>query len=161
MAVLIGGTFDDEPVVRLVESGPATGVFNLTSQLGAPAAPLLAPPLASIAPAPGKAVTLTDTSKVPLTTLLRPFITWTDGDTTPSVLNGQNFKTANTGATTITTFDEGREGQRILIVFTDANTTVSEASNIRLSAAFTSTADDTMELVYDGSVWFELGRSVN
>jgi hypothetical protein len=87
--------------------------------------------------------------------------TFADLDATPSVSAGNVFKTANSGATTVTTFDDGVAGQEILVIFGDANTTVDESGNIRLSAAFTSTADDTMRLVSDGTNWFELSRSVN
>lgn len=87
--------------------------------------------------------------------------TFGNGDVSPSVYLGNVFKTNNAGATTITTFDDGATGQEISILFTDANTTVSEAGNIRLSAAFTSTADDTMMLMFDGTNWFETSRSVN
>ena len=89
------------------------------------------------------------------------FVTFASLDATPSVKGRRRFKAANGGATTITTFDDGQRGQEILIVFTDANTTLAETDNIKLSAAFTSSADDTMRLVYDGTSWFELSRSVN
>lgn len=84
-----------------------------------------------------------------------------NADTTPSVRGRSAWRVTNSGGTTITTFDDGRRGQQIRLVFTDANTTISEAGAIRLSAAFTSTADDTMTLEYDGTNWFELARSVN
>ena len=90
-------------------------------------------------------------------------VTFSDGATGPSVINGNRFKTANTGATTITNFTQGTDGQLITIIFTDANTTVQNNANIKLAGAadFTSTADDTLMLVYDGSVWREVSRSVN
>ena len=56
--------------------------------------------------------------------------------------------------------DVEQAGQ-ITIIFTDGLTTVDELTNIKLSAAFTSTADDTMTLVYDGTNWYEVSRSVN
>lgn len=87
--------------------------------------------------------------------------TFADGDTSPSVRGFYKFKTANTSGTTITTFDDGHPGQEILIIFTDANTTIAETDNIKLSASFTSMADATMRLVYDGASWFEISRSVN
>ena len=46
-----------------------------------------------------------------------------DGDTTPSVLNLTSLITANTGATTISDFDDGVEGQVIWVEVNDANTT--------------------------------------
>ena len=94
---------------------------------------------------------------------LVPIYTFSDHDVTPSVgiPKVPIYKTANTVATIITTFDNGTSGQEILIIFTDAFTTVAETDNIKLSAAFTSSADDTMRLIYDGTSWFEISRSVN
>ena len=72
------------------------------------------------------------------------------------------YKTAYTQINThITTFTDGTPGQEILIIFTDVNTTIVETDNIKLSAAFTSTANDTMRLVFDGVSWFEISRSIN
>jgi|TARA_Y100000296_G_C5171878_1_gene257742 hypothetical protein len=48
--------------------------------------------------------------------------TITDGDTTPTVAAAQLLTTANTSATTITDFDDGGQGQVILLVINDANT---------------------------------------
>jgi hypothetical protein len=87
--------------------------------------------------------------------------TFGNGDTTPDVSSGDIYSTNNTNPTTITTFDNGHAGQVIRIVFTDANTTIAESGNIKLSAAFTSTADDTMTLLFNGANWYELSRSVN
>lgn len=47
-----------------------------------------------------------------------------DGDTTPSVRHFKTFKTANTGATVITNFDDGFEGQAITIHIEDDETTI-------------------------------------
>ncbi len=91
---------------------------------------------------------------------LGPF-TFTDADTTPSVKGRRWFRCANTGATTITTFDDGVRDQEITILFTNANTTVAETGNIKLSAAFTSSADDILTLIFDGVSWYEKARSVN
>ena len=123
-------------------------------------APLAAPSVAA-APTAGQGFTLTDLGKVPVSATFVGFRTFINGDTTPSVQGGTNFATANTGATTITTFDDGAGGQRITIVFTDANTTLTDGGNLKLAGAFTSTGDDTMELIFDGTNYYELGRSVN
>lgn len=88
-------------------------------------------------------------------------LNFTDGDTTPSVAGRNVFRTVNTGATTITDFDDGVDGQEITVIFSDANTTVSDAGNLALSAAFTSTANDTLTLIRRGTVWFEKCRSAN
>ena len=85
---------------------------------------------------------------------------FTDADTTPSVGYGNVFRTNNSGPTTITNLDEGQQGQRVTIIFLDANTTLSGAS-FDLSGAFTSTANDTITLVKYASKWYEVSRSVN
>ncbi|TSA53232.1 MAG: right-handed parallel beta-helix repeat-containing protein [Actinobacteria bacterium] len=87
--------------------------------------------------------------------------TFTNLDTTPSVSGRKFFRTNNTAPTTITMFDDGTPGQEITIYFADANTTITDGGNLKLSAAFTSTADDTMQLVFTAGVWYELSRSVN
>ncbi len=51
--------------------------------------------------------------------------TFADADATPSVAGGGKvFITANTGATTITDFDDGRAGQEIVVIINDGNTTI-------------------------------------
>jgi hypothetical protein len=87
-------------------------------------------------------------------------ITFTANDVSPDVSGGNVFDTANTSVT-ITTFDGGTAGQVIYIIFHDAATTIDESGNILLSAAFTSTLNDTISFVFDGSNWYELSRSAN
>jgi hypothetical protein len=87
--------------------------------------------------------------------------TFADADTTPSVSTSNVFKEANTGSTTITNFDDGSAGQMITIIFTTANTTLSDSGNLKLAGGLTGSADDTITLVYDGTNWFEVSRSVN
>lgn len=86
-----------------------------------------------------------------------------DADTTPTVGGGNLFTVANTGATSITAFDDGAEGQVIMLIFSDANTTIVASASIKLIGGlnFVSTADDTMMLVRKGSAWYEFSRSVN
>ena len=95
--------------------------------------------------------------------------TWTtfaDGDATPDISGGSRFKTANTGATVITDFDNpDANGQTIIVLFTDGNTTIqdlSNGSNVRLegSVDFDSAAYDMMEFEYDGADWVEKSRNL-
>jgi len=60
-----------------------------------------------------------------------PSENFTDVDTSPSVLDGNLFTTANTGATTLANFDDGWQGQVIYIRCNDANTTLANNSNIQ------------------------------
>ena len=91
--------------------------------------------------------------------------TFTDGDTTPSVVGYRAWITDNTGATVITNFLGADDGKEITIVFRDNNTTIVDgAGNIALQGAanFNGTIGDTMKLVYiTGLGWFEVSRSVN
>jgi hypothetical protein len=88
--------------------------------------------------------------------------TFADGDTTPDVSAATYFKTANTGATTITDFD-GATNATIVINITDANTTIAHNANIRLQGglAFTGAANDVIRFVHNGSAWLEETRSAN
>lgn len=95
-----------------------------------------------------------------------------DGDGTPDV-SGQpeygNFKTGNTGATTITDFDNpNADGQFIRVLFTDGNTTIEHNANINLEGGvigmpatyFTGGIGDILKFVYNPttSKWEEDGR---
>lgn len=69
-------------------------------------------------------------------------------------------------AVTILTITGGREGQILSLQFVDANVTITDTSTgaadtINLSAAFTSTAEDILQIMYDGISWREVSRSVN
>lgn len=85
---------------------------------------------------------------------------FTDADATPSVVTtAQNklFLTANTGATTITDFDDGRVGQVIWVVINDANTTIDfTASGLKGNggANWSPTTGDHMTCIYDGTDWY-------
>lgn len=79
-----------------------------------------------------------------------------DLDTTPSVGIGNVFKAINTGATNITTFDDGVQGQCITVIFTTVNTTLVNSATFRMNGAanITPTANDVIQFVYDGGTWF-------
>lgn len=89
---------------------------------------------------------------------------FTDGDTTPDVSASSFFKTANTGATSITDFDTETIAKVIVIKIEDANTTfVHGANKIYLSGAanWTPASGDTLTLLFDGTDYFEIARSDN
>lgn len=87
---------------------------------------------------------------------------FTDADATPSVLGQRVFAFANTGATTVTQFDDGVENQEIVVKL-DANTTIQHGSNIKLAsgADYSGSANDMLTLMKIGNVWYETARSVN
>jgi hypothetical protein len=84
-------------------------------------------------------------------------------DTSPSVKTGNLINLNNSGATSITTFDDGIEGQVIICRFTNSNTTLLDGATMHLAGStnFTSTSNDTLTLVLISSIWHEIARSVN
>jgi hypothetical protein len=57
-------------------------------------------------------------------------------------------------------------GQTITLLFVDTDVTITDddthaANSVDLSAAFVSADDTTLQLLYDGTSWYELTRSVN
>ena len=91
--------------------------------------------------------------------------TFADGDTTPDVRLSTIFKTANTGATTITGFDNGTAGQIIYIIHNDNNTNYSDGTNLQLFRGLDLTTHQTNDTItficVDGTKWVEQSRSDN
>jgi len=85
-----------------------------------------------------------------------------DGDATPDVSGGTYFKTANTGATTITDFD-GATNAEITILAGDGDTTIQNNANITPEGAldFTMDANWTVVFIHNGTKWVEKSRSAN
>lgn len=89
--------------------------------------------------------------------IIAPFA---DADTTPSVKSNDSdavYKTANTGATTISDFDDGYVGQKITVIIADANTTIDFTSSGlkgNAGADWSPTTGDHMVCVYDGTDWY-------
>lgn len=90
-----------------------------------------------------------------------PVRTFTGGDATPSVKDGEMFLTA--GTTNITDFDDGVVGQTITIRAM-ANITVVDGVSVILNggANYDMTITDTLTLtMYSDTYWTEISRSVN
>ena len=95
-----------------------------------------------------------------------PATTLGSGATTLAVASIVVKLTGDAGGNTIGTITGGISGMSLVIIFVDALVTItnddtSAANTVNLSAAFTSSANDTLSLVYDGNKWFETARSVN
>jgi hypothetical protein len=74
--------------------------------------------------------------------------------------------TGDAGANVVATITGGFEGMRLILLFVDALVTITDdnghgADTVDLSAAFTSADDAVLELIHDGTSWYEIGRSVN
>ena len=74
--------------------------------------------------------------------------------------------TGDSGGNTIATITGANDGHILTIIFTDGNVTITDnnahdVDSIDLSAAFTSADDTTIQILYDGTSWYETSRSVN
>lgn len=82
-----------------------------------------------------------------------------DGDATPSVGNTYptTFRTANTGPTTITNFDDGFNGQEFVLVINDVYTTIAHNANVILDGgkAWAPTIGTVLSFRRDGATWRE------
>jgi hypothetical protein len=68
-----------------------------------------------------------------------------------------------TGTTTITTLNTcgaANDGRLLTLIF-DGVLTLTDGNNLKLAGDFVTTADDVIQLVCDGSNWYESSRSVN
>lgn len=88
------------------------------------------------------------------------------GDTTFAVTRNFVEVTGDGGGNTIATITGGIEGMKLTLLFVDGNVQITDdnthaANSVDLSAAFTSADDTVLELVYDGTSWYEVSRSVN
>jgi len=89
--------------------------------------------------------------------------TFTANDTTPSVVLGNIFKVPDTWTmgNSITFFDDGSAGQQIVVIGGDSDCAVVAGTHLKLASTWTASSGDTLHLVYDGTDWFEIGRSDN
>jgi hypothetical protein len=84
---------------------------------------------------------------------------YTAGDTTPNVDGISFMYVANSGATSITQFDNGVNGQELTLLFADGNTTITRANAyLQGGSDYTSSANSTLKLVSYGNKWYEIAR---
>ena len=74
--------------------------------------------------------------------------------------------TGDSGGNTIATITGANSGQILIMIFTDVNVTITDdnshaSDSIDLSAAFTSSDDATLTIIYNGVSWYETSRSIN
>jgi len=87
-----------------------------------------------------------------------------DSDVTPDLSGYRTWKTAISGGSVeIVNFSQCRADDVKYIIFSNGLTTIKNNANIKLQGAtdFLGAAGDTLQLIYDGSVWYELTRSLN
>jgi len=73
-------------------------------------------------------------------------------------IQGNYFRIS--GATAITAFTGGWPGRTVTFGFLGGNTVASSAT-LRLNSTFSTTSSDTLTLICDGVIWYEVTRSVN
>jgi hypothetical protein len=74
--------------------------------------------------------------------------------------------TGDVGTNTVATITGGLTGQELTLIFVDGLVTITDtdahgANTVDLSAAFTSADDTVLKLIFDGTSWYEVSRSVN
>jgi len=80
---------------------------------------------------------------------------------------GEYMQITGDGAgNTVATITAGVTGQILTLVFVDALVTITDtdahtANTVDLSAAFTSADDTILQVIFDGTSWYETLRSVN
>ena len=89
-----------------------------------------------------------------------------NGVTTFAVTKDFVTLTGDGGANTVSTITGGIVGQTLTILCVDGLITITDtdahnADTVDLSAGFTSADDTILSLIYDGTSWYETGRSVN
>jgi len=86
-----------------------------------------------------------------------------DGDTTPSVKSTNILHFGNTGATSVTMFDDGVEGQRLVVISPDSptNTTIVEGSNLKLQGSANITLVPYIPLFFQfyNGTWYQIAQS--
>lgn len=93
-------------------------------------------------------------------------ITLPVGATTFEVVDDTVIVIGDAGGNTIATITGGVIGQKLSLLFSDALVTITDnnthtSDSIDLGSAFTSADDKTLMLLFDGTSWYETGRSVN
>jgi hypothetical protein len=85
-----------------------------------------------------------------------------NGDTSPSVRGLNSLWFNNSSSTIITNLSNAIDGQVVTCVFNDSNTTINRSNAYLLGGTnFTSTAGDTLTLIYRTPYWYEISRSAN
>ena len=83
--------------------------------------------------------------------------TFTNGDTTPSVSEGNIFKTANSATTTISMFDDSVAGQEIKVIFGDNKTSIDfTGTSLKGNGGtdWSPAPGDHMTCIFDGVNWY-------
>ena len=98
-------------------------------------------------------------SAIPLTTLGSEVTTFAVSSNVVKI-------TGNAGANVVETITGGVSGQELTIIFPDGLVTITDtndgaANTVDLASTLVSADDTVLKLIFDGTVWREVSRSVN
>ena len=82
----------------------------------------------------------------------------------PDLSGYRTWKTATGGSPVVlTNFTQCRADDVKYIIFSNSNTSIQYNANIHIQGGedFLGNQGDTLTLIYDGSIWYELTRSIN
>ena len=80
--------------------------------------------------------------------------------TTALTVNNMFHITGTTTITALNTCDSENNGRPVTLIF-DGILTFTDGNNLKLAGDFVTTADDTIDLICDGTNWYEISRSIN
>lgn len=88
---------------------------------------------------------------------------WPPDTIAPSVAGGNIFRIPDTwtAGNYIMSLTDGVPGQRILIIGGDCDCIIPDTTYFLLTGTWTGCEKDTLELFFDGTVWYEISRSNN
>jgi hypothetical protein len=109
----------------------------------------------------GKSVAIVDAGTRTRCRSLNPS-SYAAGDTTPSVRGVHDLHITNGAGTTVTTLDDGYEGQVVVCTFADANTTFSHGGSFRTATGADVTYAAGAGVAYKkvGALWWQVAASV-
>lgn len=81
----------------------------------------------------------------------------------PNAGTNNFFSMNHASPTTVDRLDNGAAGQVVHMLFTNGNVTMAHGTNIKLAGGVNvaMTANDVMTVIYNGTTWYEVSRSVN
>jgi len=88
--------------------------------------------------------------------------TFANNDATPSVADGNIFKTAtgHTSARNVTRLDDADQGQIVVILGANNTykTTIVDGLTMKINGDWVEAAETTITLIFEGTNWYEISR---
>lgn len=146
-----------------VDQGQGSLIFNALTVLGSPSTAFFRV-RSSVNVGRFKLDTGTLVTNVPTNTLVldeRAVPSVTPGSTITLPGWGEQFVSVSASATQINTITKTFRGHVVTLLFPGISTLNDGTGNLRLAGTFTSTVNDSLTLMCDGTDWYEVARSLN